>query len=184
MKSYVCPSWFAAPLQNPLRRLIHNPDMILDGLVVQGQTVVDLGCGPGFFSIPMARMVGPAGKVIAVDLQQKMLDRLSRRAARENLQSRIQLHRCEPQKIGIVEPADFALAFWMVHEVPNREVFLGEVRNILRVDGHFLFVEPKLHVSAASFQKTVDFISKLGFNQKSAPMIRLSRAVLFAVPRG
>ena len=74
MHGRVCPSWLAFVLNNPLRKLLQNPEKILKGLVQEGQTAVDLGCGPGFFTLPLARMVGESGRVIAVDLQSKMLD--------------------------------------------------------------------------------------------------------------
>ena len=110
---------------NPLRRLIHNPYRILGGLVHPGQTVVDLGCGMGYFSIPLARMVGPKGKVICIDVQQQMLDGLRRRATRAGVLSQVTLHRCEPTQLGLAEPADFVLAFWMLHEVPDQTAFLA-----------------------------------------------------------
>ena len=71
---HVCPWWLCYSFDNPLRRLIHNPQRILSPYIKQGMTVLDAGCGMGYFSIGMAKMVGDSGKVIAVDLQQKMLD--------------------------------------------------------------------------------------------------------------
>ena len=57
------------------RGLIHNPGKILNGLIRGGDSVVDIGCGPGFFTPTLSYMAGMAGKVFAVDLQQEMLDR-------------------------------------------------------------------------------------------------------------
>ena len=90
----VCPAEHAGWLSTPLRRLGQDPRRILHGLVTEGDTAVDLGCGPGFFTLPMASMVGHGGTVIAVDLQQEMLDRLRLRAERAGLAARIRLHRC------------------------------------------------------------------------------------------
>ena len=78
----VCPWWMAYTFDNPLRRLFHNPAKIFDGLVEEAMTVIDVGCGMGYFSIGMAKLVGACGKVIAVDLQQKMLEIMLRRARR------------------------------------------------------------------------------------------------------
>ena len=77
-------SWkIAFVLDNPIRRLIHDPQKILGGYIEPGQTVLDLGCGPGTFSIVMAKMVGESGKVIAVDVQEEMLQILRKKAARQ-----------------------------------------------------------------------------------------------------
>ncbi len=65
----VCPAEHAGWLATPLRRLLQDPRRILDGLVAAGDTAIDFGCGPGFFTLPMAELVGPGGRVVAVDLQ-------------------------------------------------------------------------------------------------------------------
>ena len=96
----VCPWWRAYIFDNPVRRLIQKPEKILGGLIQQGQTVLDIGCGMGFFSLGMARLVGEEGRVISVDLQKKMLDALERRAKRAGLSSRIQVHQCQTNRIG------------------------------------------------------------------------------------
>ena len=62
---------------------------------------MDVGCGPGFFTIAMAKIVGNEGRVIAVDTEAYMLERVRRRAVPESLLSRIHLHQCQPDRIGI-----------------------------------------------------------------------------------
>lgn len=180
MNDHVCPWWLAYTFDNPARRLIHNPEKILGEFIGTGQTVIDLGCGMGYFSIAMARLVGERGRVISVDIQEKMLETVRRRAERQGLQSRVQLHQSEPHKIGVNEQVDFALAFWMVHEVPDIEAFLKEILTILKPEASFLLVEPKMHVRASDFQKTVELACAAGLKPCSEPNIRVSRAVLFA----
>jgi ubiquinone/menaquinone biosynthesis C-methylase UbiE len=175
----VCPWWLCFTFDNPLRRLIHNPEQIVREWLAPGQTAIDIGCGMGYFSLPMARLVGDAGRVVAVDLQDPMLRQLQRRAAKAGLQSRIQPHRCQPDTLAISEPADFVLTFWMVHEVRNKAAFLQEIRHLLKPAAHYLLVEPKLHVGAADFQKTVEIARAVGLNPAAQPTVGLSRAVLF-----
>jgi ubiquinone/menaquinone biosynthesis C-methylase UbiE len=174
----VCPWWLAYTFDQPLRRLIHKPEKILGGLVLQEQTVLDIGCGMGFFSLGMARMVGEKGRFISVDLQKKMLEVLGRRAERAGLSSRIQLHQCQADRIGISEQVDFALSFWMVHEVPDKKAFLAEVLSLLKPGAYYLLVEPKMHVTAPAFQRTVEIARANGLTLCSEPSIRLSRSVL------
>jgi 2-polyprenyl-3-methyl-5-hydroxy-6-metoxy-1,4-benzoquinol methylase len=83
-----------------LRRLLHDPRRILAGLIAPGATAIDFGCGPGFFTLPMADMVGPDGLVVAVDLQGAILDRVRLRAERAGLASRIRLQRCRTDTVG------------------------------------------------------------------------------------
>jgi 2-polyprenyl-3-methyl-5-hydroxy-6-metoxy-1,4-benzoquinol methylase len=179
MNDRVCPWWLCFTFDNPLRRLIHNPEKILRPWITPGQTAIDIGCGMGYFALPLARLVGDTGRVIAVDLQQQMLRQLQRRAARAGLQSRIQAHHCRPDTLAMSEPADFVLTFWMVHEVRNKRAFLQEVRQLLKPTGHYLLVEPKLHVAAVDFQKTVDIACGVGLNPIAQPGVWLSRAVVF-----
>ena len=99
----VCPPWLAGMLESPLRRAMHRPEKLLAGLVEPGMTVLDIGCGPGYFSLSMARPVGPQGRVIAADLQPEMLARVRAHAEKDGLLERITLHQCEPMRIGWYE---------------------------------------------------------------------------------
>lgn len=175
----VCPWWFIWTFDNPLRRLIQDPGRILDGLISQGQTALDIGCGAGYFTLQLARLVGPGGTVIAADLQPQMLATTRRRAERAGLLPRIRLHQALPDRLGITGPVDFALAFWMVHEVRHREDFLREVAGLLRPEGRLLIAEPKLHVTASDFQWTVETACRAGLVRYAEPQIGFSRAALF-----
>lgn len=100
MPAHVCPWWGGYFIDNSLRRLLHNPEKIVGPYVQPDITIMDVGCGMGLFSIAMARMVGDKGNVIAVDLQQKMLDVLQGRAATTGVGGRIRTLRCEPDRLG------------------------------------------------------------------------------------
>jgi len=165
-------------LDNPIRRLIHSPDTILRGYIEPGQTVLDLGCGSGTFTIAMARMVGKTGRVIAVDVQDEMLQMVRQKAVKEGLDFRIATHKSNPDRIGISDRVNFALAFYMVHEVPDVKTFLKEIANLLKPNGKLLIVEPLFHVSASSFKSTVDAAQLAGLKPISEPRIRFSRSVL------
>ncbi|MBU1181205.1 MAG: class I SAM-dependent methyltransferase [Proteobacteria bacterium] len=176
---HVCPWWLAYTFDNPLRRLIHNPEKMLNKFIKEGDAVVDIGCGLGYFSIGMAKMVGVKGRVISVDLQEKMLERVRHRAQEKGLLSRITLHKCSSDKLGVNEQADFALGFWMVHEVRNKDAFFNEIVTFLKPGAHFLLVEPKIHVTEPYFRKIADIAVKAGLKQCSEEEVGLSRALLF-----
>ncbi len=174
----VCPWQHAWSLDNWARKLLQNPDKIVGKYLEKGQTVLDLGCGPGMFSLAMARMVGEGGKVISVDIQEEMLQFLRQKSEDAGLDSRIVLQKSMPDKIGINEKADFALAFYMVHEVPDKDGFLAEVASLLKPQGRFLIVEPKYHVSKSSFEETLEMAKSAGLEVICRPAIFFSRSAL------
>ena len=91
MAARICPPWKGYLLLNPLRKLLENPNKILGQFVREGMTVLEPGCGMGYFTLPLARLVGPEGRVVAVEIQPKMLSALERRARKAGLLSRIEL---------------------------------------------------------------------------------------------
>ena len=177
----VCPVAHAHWLNSPLRRLLHKPEKIFQGLVSEGQTAIDLGCGPGYFSLGLARMVGDSGRVIAVDIQPEMLEMVKRNAAKAGLQSRIETHVCTTDSLGLNMKTDFVLAFWMAHEVKDQTAFFRQVVLLLKPEARFLLVEPKMHVNAAAFKKTLDFAVANGLKPIGEMKIRISRAMIFSI---
>jgi len=175
---HVCPWWFCYSFDNPLRRLFHDPEPLLAPYVKSGMTVVDIGCGMGYFTIPLARITGSGGKVIAVDLQQRMLDGLVRRASKARVADRVIPHRCQKESLGVEGPADFALAFWMVHEVTDKPRFFRELLALLTEEGRLLLVEPKYHVTLGGFNRTLAVCREAGFHLVIEPAVALSRAFL------
>jgi ubiquinone/menaquinone biosynthesis C-methylase UbiE len=108
-----------------------------------------------------------------------MLAGVRRRAERAGVADRIRLHPAGSGRIGLDETVDFALAFWMLHEVPNQPAFLAEVRACLKPGGRLLVVEPRIHVSETAFERSVEVARSVGLETGARPAVALSRAVLF-----
>jgi len=176
---HVCPWWLAYTFDNPLRRLIHNPEKILSGYVKEAMTVMDIGCGMGYFTLGLAELVGDAGQVIAVDLQQRMLDIMLKRATKKGLAHRIIPHRAGLTSIGVTTPVDFVLAFWMVHEVPDPSIFFKEVVATLKPAGKLVYAEPSFHVPEKQFNEICTSAHKTGLKKTKDLNIAFSRATLF-----
>ena len=179
MPGRVCPWWLAYSFDNPVRRLFHNPRKILSPYLQTGMTALDVGAGMGYFSIGMAKLVGEPGRVIAVDLQAKMLEILERRAKRAGVADRIRTRLCSSDRLGIEEPVDFVLTFWMVHEVRDRSRLMTQIRTCLKPGGRYLLVEPSGHVPLHRFQAEIESASAAGFRLDDRPRVGLSRAALF-----
>ena len=174
----VCPVERAGSLDSRIRRWLQNPQKILRPYIKEGMAVLDVGCGPGFFSVDMAQMVGKSGRVIASDLQEGMLQKVRDKIKGTELEERITLHKCEENKIGLSEHVDFVLLFYMVHEVPNKEEFFHEIGTILNPNGQVLMVEPPFHVSKSAFEKTVRKARDIGFADVEGPSVLFSKTVI------
>ena len=178
MGDHICPWWFAYTFDNPLRSFFHNPEKMLGPYVTTGMTVLDVGCGMGFFSIGLARLVGDMGCVIAADVQSKMLDVMQKRSDRVGVSGIIRPHKCEPDNLGVETPVDFVLAFWMVHEVPDAKLFFHQIRTCLKPDGRILIAEPRFHVSSERFQECMALAQASGLSLYETPSIKFSRSAV------
>ena len=177
----VCPWWLGYLLAIPLRRLWQNPIDILGPFVGDAMTVLEPGCGMGFFTLDLARMVGPRGKVVAVDVQPRMLTGLQRRARRAGLGDRIDARLADGEQSGVADldgKVDFALAFAMVHEVPDAARFLADVYRALAPGGKLLVAEPRGHVTDDAFRALLDRAAKTGFCLTPGPEIRSSHTAV------
>ena len=91
------------------------------------------------------------------------------------LEKIIQTVKCGTSGINVSEKVDFILAFYMVHEVPDKNSLFRELKNILNAEGKILLVEPKLfHLSKSEFLNTVKIAEKNGFKASPAPMVLFS----------
>ena len=177
-RNRVCPVGRAGILDNRIRRWLQNPRKILQPYIEEGMTVLDVGCGPGFFSIDIAQMVGKAGRVIASDLQEGMLQKLRDKIEGTELERRIALHKCEENKIGVSENVDFALSFYVVHGVPNQKEFFMEIGSILKPNGKVLIVEPPFRVSKTGFEETIRKARDAGLMVVERPKVFFSRTAI------
>lgn len=176
--AHVCPWWGGYFIDNRFRRLLHNPEAILTPYVRREMAVMDFGCGMGFFAITMAHLVGASGHVIAVDLQQQMLDVLAKRADRAGVGDRVRTHRCDVDTLRLDDPIDFALAFYAAHEVPDMRRLLRDISRCLRSGRRFLLVEPIGHVRAKEFKSILTVAAEEGLLVEMRPRVRLSHAAL------
>jgi ubiquinone/menaquinone biosynthesis C-methylase UbiE len=178
-RTRVCPVELAHSLDNNIRRWLQNPRKILAPYVKEGMSVLDIGCGPGYFSIEMADMVGKNGKIISADLQEGMLQKLHEKVQGTGLEKRIQLVRCDQNNVHVTEHVDFILAFYMVHEVPDKSSFFQQLRKILKDQGQLLMIEPKLfHVSREEFTETIRLAEQHGFKCSPGPALAFSWSAL------
>jgi len=178
----VCPWWVAYFFDNPLRRFLHPPDTILGSYVAEGMSVLDLGCGFGHYALGMARLTGRAGRVVAADVQQKMLEKTMSRARKAGLAEIILPHLCDGSGIGLSLQLDFALASNSLHETPDPAGILAELYDLLKPGGRFLLMEPGAHLKSREFEAEVAPAAQAGFVEIERPRVARQMCSLLQKP--
>lgn len=181
-----CPWRRSHGFAGKLRHLIQNPVAILSPYITEGMTVLDIGCGMGFLSVPAARMVGESGKVVMVDLQHKMLAGAMKELAAAGLSARAFPVQCTQQSLAISAfdgKVDFACAFMVVHEATDKSLMLAEIYRSLKPGGRLLIAEPIIHVSPENYAETLSLAQQIGFQiAGEAPAIRICMANILHKP--
>jgi ubiquinone/menaquinone biosynthesis C-methylase UbiE len=140
----------------------------------------------GIFSLPLAKMVGETGRVVCVDLQERMIKGLIRRSKKAGLLDRIDARVSQKNSLMLNDIAgkiDFVLAFAVVHEVPDKERLLSEICRTMKEEGKLLIAEPKTHVSKTDFDRTISIARSVGFEVSNDLSIRRSYAMLLGKKR-
>lgn len=182
MKNHICPYWVGYFLINPLRKYRHNPERILGNYIQPGMHVIDYGCAMGYFSLPMAKMVGGSGKVYCFDIQKKMLNRLRQRAKKAGLCRIIEpllIKKDSKVNHDMNVKADFTLLFAVAHEVADKEMLFLNLHTMMKSKGLLLFAEPAGHVSLGEFKKSVLLAGENGFKPLHPLEIKNSHSMLF-----
>lgn len=177
---HTCPWWFAYAWDNRFREYFQNTEIILKPYMRPGITTLDVGCGMGYFSIHMAQYIGDAGKVISVDIQKKMIEILKKRAEKRGLSKIIKPILSYGDLSDINERIDFALNFWMLHEVDSRQKIVKQIYNLLNPGGKYLIAEPKIHTSNKYFESIIKMCKAVGFSIETYPKISFSRSMLLS----
>jgi ubiquinone/menaquinone biosynthesis C-methylase UbiE len=135
----------------------------------------------GFFTFELARMVGAAGRVVAVDIQPKMISVLKRRLAKAGLLERVDARVAAAHSLGLEDLTgniDFVLAFAVVHELTAPGHFFAEAAQALKPGGSLLLAEPVGHVKPLQFAQQLAFAAQAGLRVTDQPSIRRSHAAL------
>lgn len=129
-------------LDSPERRKMLPPEETLQKLgVAPGETVIDIGCGIGYFTLPLAKMVGKEGRVYAVDILAQMVDETASRCTEAGLNN-VECLVSEENVLPVRDQAaDVAWMANLFHELQDRKQFLTELKRILKPDGRVLAVD-------------------------------------------
>jgi cyclopropane fatty-acyl-phospholipid synthase-like methyltransferase len=167
-------------LASPLRALLEPPRTLVGALVAPGMTVLDPGCGFGHLSLPMARMVGPSGRILSVDVEPRAVSRLVARARKAGLAERIEARVCGPRDLCLGDyrgRVDLATVIHTLHEIEDLQGFVRQVGELLKPEGRMLVVEPKSHVSPRQLELRLERFRRAGFGALAPPPLGGRRLV-------
>ena len=177
-----------ARLVSEERRALLDPLGFVDQLGVRpGSTVADLGAGPGFFTMPLAERVGPAGRVYAVDVSLEMVRVLRERGLPPQVHAEVSEENRFPIPDAVVE---LALLGFVLHELSDPTAFLADVRRILAPGGRLVVLEwvPRVEEQGPPLHErlSVDASSRLladgGFDVVERGAANASNYFLIATP--
>jgi len=169
-------------LARPIRYLFETPKRLLRGYVKRGMSVLDVGCGSGYYSLGMARLVGPKGRVVSVDTQAEAIATLRKKAEQASLSERIETRVCTEQDLGIGDLSaqiDFSIAIYVLHHAKDSASLIGDVHRSLKPGGKFLVVEPKHHASAQECEALEAAARAAGFTLLEHPQLKRDWAATF-----
>ncbi|HEV8331476.1 MAG TPA: methyltransferase domain-containing protein [Steroidobacteraceae bacterium] len=129
-------------LERTERETEEQPQLVIDALEIEpGQTIADLGAGSGYYSFRIAPLVGPAGKVLAIDIEPAMLDAIAQRARREHI-GNVTTVRSSTQDPNLA-PGSVDLLFMVdvYHELEYPYEMLTKVRMALKPRGRVALIE-------------------------------------------
>ena len=167
-QSIPCPVWlrWMVELDNPFTKT-NRAAVIVEHLELQpGMTVLDIGCGPGRLTIPVAKQIGSRGEVVAIDIQAGMLQRAKQKAQAAHL-SNIRF-----LQVGVGDGKlergkyDRALLVTVLGEVPNREAAMQEIFATLKPGGILSVTEIIFDPHFQSRGTVVRLAKEVGFQEK------------------
>jgi cyclopropane fatty-acyl-phospholipid synthase-like methyltransferase len=181
----ICPWWLGYVLASPLRRLLQDPAAVIKPYVREGMTVLEPGPGMGFFTLELVRQVGASGRVVAVDVQPRMIAGLKRRLAKAGLLERTDARLASSDSLDLQDlqgKVDFALAMAVVHEMPSSSRFFAEVAAAMKPGAVLLLAEPSGHVKKDAFEAELRDAAAAGLEVAGRPVIARSHAALLTKP--
>jgi len=140
---FPAPAFIGRGLNSTHRKRIQPPSMIVKGLRLEtGMIVVEIGCGPGTFTIDVARAIAPKGTVYAVDIQEGMLEQLRNNIQKHGIENIVPILADAGGRIPLDdELADAAFSVTVLPEIPDRVGALREIHRVLKRDGFYADAE-------------------------------------------
>jgi SAM-dependent methyltransferase len=183
-RSLPCPSWLGwlLELENPFLGINRAGNVIQQLNLKSGMTVLDVGCGPGRLTIPIAEKVGPNGEVTALDIQPGMLDKAREKARKAGLDNIRFLEAGAGSGKLEKDRYDRAVLVTVLGEIPDREAALKEIFSALKSGGLLAVTEIIADPHFQSRGKVLRLAGSVGFREKDFFGNRFAFTLTFEKP--
>jgi SAM-dependent methyltransferase len=164
-KKTPCPATVSWLVDNPIRRRYIGP--VLDRVGIHpGETVLEVGPGPGVFTVEAAQRVGPEGKLIVVDIQPEMIARVEERVREAGL-TNVETHVASAYDLPIEdESVDRAFLVTVLPEIPHQYLALDQLRRVIKSGGLLSITEDFTDPDYAFPFETVQLVEDVGFTRE------------------
>lgn len=163
-----CPAWLGwlVELDNPFAKAAQARIIIENLDLKPGMKVIDIGCGPGRITIPLAKKMGPEEEVVAMDIQEGILDRIRQKALDANLHNIIYLQAGIGEGRLTLNHYDHALLVSVLGEIPDQKAALQEIFNVLKQGGILSITETIFDPHYQSKESIIQLANAIGFREK------------------
>ncbi len=154
------------------RRFVDVRKPLQSAGIKEGQTILDFGCGPGFYAIAAAKLVGPKGKVYALDIHPLAMQSVQKKAKNAGLTNITTILSDRDTRLPD-QSIDIALAYDMIHMVQDKQALLRELHRILKPDGVLSVIVG--HIKVEDVLKILEQDSLFSIRDRQGRLINLKK---------
>lgn len=158
------PSFLSFVLDNPIRAFFTDRKNLIEKTGIrEGMTILEVGCGNGFFTPYLSKAVGKDGKIIAIDLQKEMIEKLRGKIKREGL-NHMETIIGDIGEINLLQTSiDFIFIYYCYHELEDKNGAVKKFKDVLKEQGSLFIAEPKFEVKLKRKEKMKKLLQSEGF---------------------
>lgn len=147
------PYWLSFILYNPIRKLFTpRKNIIKNSHIKKGSIVLEIGCGPGFFTETISSIIGKKGKLYALDVQKQMIEKIKNKIKNKKIRNNVYTRFSNASNINLPSNSvDVVFVAYAFEELNKKEKSVKEFYRICKLKGYLIFREHKFFATGAFF---------------------------------